>query len=300
MGYNTTAAGTYSTALGNTTQALGINSTAMGIGTFAKAHTSLTVGSYNDLNDAINDQSATSRLFQIGNGSGDKARSNALTILKNGNTGITTINPSAKLTIKSDNGNASWDSYIRLEDVFEGSAAIRFNKDRGLQFGIFNGNDGFSFVNHLGSEVVSITASGYTVIKDCLKATNVVCPSDIRLKENIHPLGNILNKINDIQPITYYFKDKNTYPASHQIGFNAQEMEIEFPELVQKDDKGFLAVNYAQMSAVAIQAIKEQQEIIKKQEEKISNLEKLNAEQQQINIGLENRMKQLEKLMDPK
>ncbi|MBK7883193.1 MAG: tail fiber domain-containing protein [Chitinophagaceae bacterium] len=101
----------------------------------------------------------------------------------------------------------------------------------------------------------------------------VVCVSDIRLKENIQPIMNVLGKIDQIQPISYYFKDTSAYSASHQIGFSAQEIEKTFPELVTKNDKGYLAVNYAQITAVAIQAIKEQQKIIKHQDNKIASLE---------------------------
>jgi cell division protein FtsL len=51
------------------------------------------------------------------------------------------------------------------------------------------------------------------------------------------------------------------------------------------------------MSAVAIQAVKEQQQIIKNQETKIDNLEAKISSHEKINTDLENRIKQLEKLM---
>lgn len=132
----------------------------------------------------------------------------------------------------------------------------------------------------------------------------VVCISDIRLKENIQPLKNVLSKISAIQPITYFFKDKNTYSTAHQIGFSAQEIQANFPELVNTNDDGYLAVNYPQMTAVAIQAVKEQQEIIARQNEKIILLQEYSNEQKLVNeklhaenSDLEERVKQLEKIM---
>ena len=126
----------------------------------------------------------------------------------------------------------------------------------------------------LRKDILYVTRNGNMNITGCFTATNVMCPSDLRLKENIFPLENVFDKINNIQPITYYFKDKTNYPATHQIGFSAQEIEKEFPELVNKNEQGFLSVNYPQMSVVAIQAIKEQQQIINHQQNEITTLQK--------------------------
>ena len=98
--------------------------------------------------------------------------------------------------------------------------------------------------------------------------------SDIRLKKDIAPLEGVISKIANIQPITYNFINTQTHPGEHQIGFSAQEVQKQFPELVSENEQGYLSVSYTNMTAVAIQAIKEQQEIIKKLEEKIAQLEK--------------------------
>jgi hypothetical protein len=99
LGYNTTATGSYSTAIGQMTNASGYNSFALGNNTASKSAYETVFGRYNT--DYIpNDQSnwnANDRLFVVGNGTGSDARSNALTILKNGNTGIGTDTPTALL-----------------------------------------------------------------------------------------------------------------------------------------------------------------------------------------------------------
>ena len=79
----------------------------------------------------------------------------------------------------------------------------------------------------------------------------------------------------------YYFKNKQSHSGNKQIGFSAQEIQQQFPELVSKDENDYLSVSYANMTAVAIQAIKEQQELIKK----------LTTE----NAEIKNRLEQLEK-----
>jgi len=88
MGNGTTANGDYATAIGNTVTANGLTSTAMGSGTVAESALETVIGHF-DTNytpgSAIG-WSTSDRLFVIGNGTGDATRSDALVMLKNGNT----------------------------------------------------------------------------------------------------------------------------------------------------------------------------------------------------------------------
>jgi hypothetical protein len=115
IGNGATASGSYSTAIGNSLSALGNNSTAMGVntlasgnistamgfGTRAKAFASTTIGQFNDESDNPdpNTPAASDRIFQIGNAI-FPSRTNALTILRNGNIGVGTLNPGQKLSVK--------------------------------------------------------------------------------------------------------------------------------------------------------------------------------------------------------
>ncbi len=56
------------------------------------------------------------------------------------------------------------------------------------------------------------------------------------------------------------------------IGFVAQELKGEFPELVVTDQKGDNAVDYDKMTAVLVEAIKEQQRQIADLRSEISQL----------------------------
>jgi Chaperone of endosialidase/Head domain of trimeric autotransporter adhesin len=101
LGQQTTASGNLSTAMGFFTKASGTFSTATGTSTMAKAYGSFTAGVFNDTIDSPNPTTPTltDRIFQIGNGTADNARSNAMTVLRNGNTGIGTVNPAARLHV---------------------------------------------------------------------------------------------------------------------------------------------------------------------------------------------------------
>jgi polyhydroxyalkanoate synthesis regulator phasin len=101
LGSNTTASGYFSTAMGDFTTSSGSISTAMGFFTKSKSFGGVSIGLYNDSTnaaDAIN-FNPLNRIFEIGNGSADNARSNAMTVLQNGNTGIGTTNPTSTLDV---------------------------------------------------------------------------------------------------------------------------------------------------------------------------------------------------------
>ena len=111
MGRDTTASGTASTAMGSDTTASGSRSTAMGYYAHAGSFGETSIGLYAD--DTVGDLSAsvlTDVLFEIGNGTATNARSNAMTVLKNGNVGIGTSTPQATLDV---NGSAlNWWIYF--------------------------------------------------------------------------------------------------------------------------------------------------------------------------------------------
>jgi hypothetical protein len=96
--------------------------------------------------------------------------------------------------------------------------------------------------------------------------------SDIRLKTNIRPFTDVLSQIQLVQPIYYEFKDKKLHPEGTQIGFSAQEIQQYWPELVRKDENGYLSVDYAGMTVVLLQAVKEQQQTIQLLQKEVEQL----------------------------
>lgn len=299
MGNATNAVGNNSIATGCLSSAFGTYSTAMGMQTTARAYGSFAAGVLNSVPLFPPDPTApmpSDRIFEIGNGKDQNNRTNALTVLRNGmigigTTGSNTPEPGSKLHIfgnANQIGPNDWSEFITLEGPNATSkAAIRtYNtmNNKAMQFKVFDPGYGFDFINENNTKIVRISSTGNMTI------TGIYSPSDTRLKTAIEPLGNILNKINNIQPISYYFKDKEAHPAAHQVGFSAQEIEKEFPELVVKNEDGYLAVNYPQMTAVAIQAVKEQQELIHQLQQTINH-------QDNINKNLQAQIKELQELI---
>ncbi|SOE21050.1 hypothetical protein SAMN06298216_1522 [Spirosomataceae bacterium TFI 002] len=91
-------------AVGDNTNSLGDNAISFGTGSYALSKSSLVIGEYNDISDSPNGSlsNLTDRVFQIGNGASDVLRSNSLTVLKNGNIGIGTLEPISKLEVNGE------------------------------------------------------------------------------------------------------------------------------------------------------------------------------------------------------
>jgi hypothetical protein len=90
--------------------------------------------------------------------------------------------------------------------------------------------------------------------------------SDKTLKENIDTLTGALNKVLQLQGVTYNFKSSVTGVANpkKEIGLIAQDVEAVLPEAVATNDKGLKGIAYQHMVALLIEAIKEQDKKITK------------------------------------
>jgi hypothetical protein len=102
-GMLTNATGVASTALGWESAATGNNATAMGRFTSASSYASLVIGRYNVFGGSATEWIATDPLLVAGNGSSGADRSNALTLLKNGDLNIAgTLTQASDIRLKED------------------------------------------------------------------------------------------------------------------------------------------------------------------------------------------------------
>ena len=84
--------------------------------------------------------------------------------------------------------------------------------------------------------------------------------SDARLKKDIQPLDDALQKIMQLKGITYQWNDNKTgikRPEGIQMGFTAQNIKDIFPNEVSTDAQGFLQTAYGTYDALIVEAIKE-------------------------------------------
>lgn len=86
--------------------------------------------------------------------------------------------------------------------------------------------------------------------------------SDSRLKTNIKPLTDCLNKINTIRPVSFNWNELQSTQSGKDIGLIAQQVERQFPEICTTRKNSIKAINYKKMTAVLVACIKEKQERI--------------------------------------
>jgi hypothetical protein len=172
-----------------------------------------------------------------------------------GGVGINTNAPATNLHLGGLNTDADIPDGIRLEntsgrrwDIHTSAQWLRFNYDSG------DGNSSnVAYVNNVDGSWNQL--------------------SDDRLKEDVRPLASVLARISALEVVDYNFKHTESDSARY-IGLIAQDVAEVFPELAsESEDGGYLGVNYAGFSVVALKAIQEQQEIIKAQHDHIAELE---------------------------
>jgi len=146
--------------------------------------------------------------------------------------------------------------------VFSGSSAI--SSSQGI---ILDANDNLGIgVN----EASDLPLAYKLVVSGSIKATGTVIQgSDERLKEDIAPIDNALSRINHIDGVFFKYKDS----GDKSVGFVAQQIQRILPEVVSEDNNGYLGVNYSGVTAVLVEAIREQSSIISDLENRLSKLE---------------------------
>lgn len=97
--------------------------------------------------------------------------------------------------------------------------------------------------------------------------------SDARLKKDIRSLDNVLDRVLQLKAVTYHY-NKNNDSDPRLYGFVAQDVEKLFPEFVSTAGNGYKGIAYNNFSVVAIQAIKEQQQVINELRSRVEALER--------------------------
>ena len=255
MGSSTTASGNRSTAMGSSTEASGDYSTTMGVSTKSEALRSTAIGSYNIGGGTPGIWINTDPLFEIGNGISDASRSNAVTVLKNGNVGIGTATPQERLHISGGRLRIGTET---IEDT--GINRLSFNADL-----LPDGDNAFRLGN-ASDRWTSVWATDGTINT-----------SDRRSKTNIINLEYGLKEVLKLKPVSFNWKTNPNEDT--KLGLIAQDLLTIIPEVVKTHDwvtdkNGHqvkkkldrMGVYYSDIIPVLINAIQEQQKIIESQE----------------------------------
>ena len=94
-------------------------------------------------------------------------------------------------------------------------------------------------------------------------------PSDRRLKKNIQDISQPLRLATGLHGVSFRW----SRDGRSDYGFIAQELQATFPEVVREDpDSGLLAVDYARLTGVLVEAVKAQQKQLNALRSEVSRL----------------------------
>ena len=201
-----------------------------------------------------------------------------------GNVGIGTYNPTSKLQVQGTTrvsgafATNGWDPLgcganspadnITFGNCLAGSAFIQND----LRVGRWLGLNGYSALG-CGGHGLCVGGNGWS-------NASFISGSDIRTKKNIHPLKDALSKVLSLEGVTFEFAAEKfpgkNYPTDLQIGFIAQQVEPIVPEVVETGTDGMKAIAYPNLTALLVEAVKEQNLEVKNLEEEVENQKKAN------------------------
>ena len=119
----------------------------------------------------------------------------------------------------------------------------------------------------------SVTIPNEFRVRGDIYATAFYYTSDRAKKENITNIDGALDLVKKMQGVGFNFRDDED--KEHKVGFIAQDMELVLPEVVHGEN-GSMTVDYASVSAVLVEAVKELDAVslerYKKQQEEIEDL----------------------------
>lgn len=269
---------------------------------------------------------------QVSGASNQWAQSSGNVYRSTGNVGIGTASPSKKLTVVTSgtadgvlissgaiNGgeiSAQDDAHFDVTNGRTTNATISMP-----QYGIafpatsssaetwISGNDGISLFS-AGAERLRVNGSGNVGIGTSapteklhvngkVLAVSYEYTSDERLKKNITTIPYALETVNQLNGVTFdwrvdEFPERNM-PKERTYGFIAQEVEKHVPELVSTGGDGFKSVQYGNITALLVEAVKELFSDSKETKERQKELQRQVTSLEAQNKKLQNEMEAVKK-----
>jgi Chaperone of endosialidase len=128
----------------------------------------------------------------------------------------------------------------------------------------------------IGPQNYSLPPNERLEVRGNILASGTITPSDVRYKENITSLNGSLAKLTQLRGVSYTHKAEfiksKSLKEGNQIGFIAQELEAIFPEFVVTSSDGYKAVDYARLTPVLVESLKEVNAKLEAQQAEINEL----------------------------
>ena len=198
-----------------------------------------------------------------------------------GNVGIGNTNPTeAKLVVATASAGTP---SIRIGTAGGGSLSFEAYQGGHTYNEIISGTNEHLVLSTAGTGRVGIGETNPAALLDVDGAAQFdshADESDVRFKKNITPLTNALEKVSQLQGVSFYAKN-STENEKQQIGLVAQQIEPIYPEVVVTSSQGYKSLQYDRLIAPLIEAIKELKQ------EKDAEIESLKSQNQELTQRIE-------------
>ena len=168
----------------------------------------------------------------------------------------------------TDSGGDGSFSYNNTTGVFTytgpSATEVRAHFSGGTGVTITDGSIAIGQAVATNSNVTFASVAGGTITGTSVSVTGDVvayASSDERLKDNIKPIENAVNKVQQLRGVTWDWNDNTDelQKSLPNVGVIAQDVEKVLPQLVKDRDNGFKGVDYDKLVGLLIEAVKDQQ-----------------------------------------
>ena len=179
------------------------------------------------------------------------------------NTGDFTIDASGDIVLDADgadivlkDGGTHFGSFKRV------TSDLVIKSETSNKHMLFKGNDGGATITALDLDMENAGNAQFlsNISGSQIEASGDVIAfgsSDERLKDNIEPIEDPLEKMDKIGGYTFVWNDKQSTYEGKDVGVIAQEIEEVLPEVVMTRGSGYKAVKYEKIVPLLIESIKE-------------------------------------------
>lgn len=181
------------------------------------------------------------------------ANNQRMLIDSSGRVGIGTASPGRLLELETTL------PVIRLSDQDSAAGAatsyIEFYESGGTRTGYMGDSNATPhiYIASVSGSIIALSNLGTCTYSS---GASWSCTSDLRLKDRVQPLQKSLEKIIQLQGVSYHWRKDNS--VMKHIGLIAQDVQKVFPEVVSVDDASkMLTLDYSALISPMIEAIKE-------------------------------------------